>query len=107
MVFLYTDYGITTRKKLFPKLRIKLRRRTCCSAEGSDCLVPVPTPASAEAARAAASSAAVAEIAPCAAEATAIVAASAATVTAAAAIVLRPSAARLAVGVAGAPHFPI
>ncbi len=70
MVFLYTDYDITTRKKLFPKLRMKLRRRTCCSAEGSDCLVPVPTPAGAEAARAAASSAAAAEIAPCAAEAT-------------------------------------
>ncbi len=41
-------------------MRIKLRRRTCCSAEGSDCLVPVPTPAGAEAARAAASSAAAA-----------------------------------------------
>ncbi len=109
MGFFYIQITILQREKNCSKwLKIKLRHRIGSSAEGTVCLVPVPTPAGAEAARAAASSAAAAEIAPCAAEATALVAASAPTVTAAAAaVVLRPSTARVAVGVTGASHFPV
>jgi hypothetical protein len=80
--FLYTDYDITTRKRLFQMAENKVETQNWFSAEGTVCLVPVPTPAGAEAARAAATSAAAAEIAPCAAEATALVAASAPTVAA-------------------------
>jgi hypothetical protein len=67
-------------------------------------LVAVPALAGAEAAIAAAYSAAAAEISPC---ATTVAAASATTVAAAAAVLLRPFAARAAVGGAGASHFPV
>ncbi len=51
----------------------KVETQNWVSAEGTVSLVPVPTPAGAEAARAAATSSAAAEVAPCAAEATALV----------------------------------
>jgi hypothetical protein len=63
--------------------RVETQNRV--SAEGTVGLVPVHTPAGAEAARAAAASAAAAEVTSCAAEATALVAASAPTVAVAAA----------------------
>ncbi len=91
LVFFYIDYDITTRKKKLFQMadnKVETQNRDRVSAEGTVRLVPVPTPAGAEAARAAATSAAAAEIAPCAAEATALVAASAPTVAVAAAILL-------------------
>jgi hypothetical protein len=73
-------------------------------------LVAVAAPAGIEAAHAAASSTPAAEMAPCAAAATAIAATTvvaASSPTATAAVILRPSAARLAVAGVATSHFPV